>query len=95
MDANVMIGLAILALAMVTAGIFTAIVLAAGHANERPIRSPYGLRTGAVSVRPGRGSSTSSPTRCYYDCMTGFRWTNDWNRLCREACGAGTNLPTA
>ena len=94
MDANIVFGWTLLALALVTGGVFAAIVLAASKESEsRAGRPLYGSRTRGAFRRPSRSSQAVSLARCYYDCMRGFHWSSDWDGLCGEACSVGGRLP--
>jgi len=94
MDANIVLGWALLALALVAGSFFAAIVLAASKESEsRAGRPLYGSRTRGAFRRPGKGPRAVSLAHCYYDCMRGFHWSSDWDGLCGEACSVGGRLP--
>jgi hypothetical protein len=94
MDANIVLGWALLALALSTGSLFVAIVLAASKESEpRSGRPLYGRRTHGAFPRPGTGPSAVSLARCYYDCMRGFHWSPDWDRLCSEGCSVSGPMP--
>jgi hypothetical protein len=87
MDANIVLGWALLALAIATGGLFAAIVLAASKKSEpRSGRPLDGRRTRGAFIRPDTGPQAGSLAQCYYDCMRGFHWSSDWDRLCSEGC---------
>ncbi len=94
MDANIFLGWAILALAVVTGSFFAALVLAASEEGEqRAGRLLYGRSTRGAFPRPGVGTPEAGRARCYYDCMSGFHWNTDWGGLCGEACTVSGQLP--
>jgi hypothetical protein len=94
MDANIVLGSAILVLALVSGAFLASIVLAAsGESEPRAGRFLYGSRTRGALARPGTGSPAVSRAHCYYDCMTGFHWSSDWGGLCSEACSVSGRLP--
>jgi hypothetical protein len=94
MDANIFLGWALLALALATGSVFAAIILAASKESEsRAGRPLYGRRTRGAFSKPGTGPRAVSLAHCYYDCMSGFHWSSDWDRLCGEACSVGGRLP--
>jgi hypothetical protein len=91
MDANIVLGWALLGLALVAGSFFAAIVLAAGE--SRAGTPLYGRRTRGGLPRPITGPPAASRANCYYDCMRGFRWSSDWGDLCSEACTVSGRLP--
>ena len=94
MDANIILGWALLALALGTGSFFAAIVLAASEESEsRAGRPIYERRTRGALARPGTGPPVVSRANCYYDCMSGFNWSSDWGGLCSEACSVSGRLP--
>jgi hypothetical protein len=94
MDANIVLGWTLLALALLTGSFFAAIVLAASEESEpRTGRPLYGGRTRGAFVQTGTGRPAVSRAHCYYDCMSGFHWGSDWGGLCGEACSVGGQLP--
>jgi len=96
MDANIVLGSAILVLALVSGVFLASIVLAASEESEpRAGRPPYGRRTRGAFSKAGTGPPAVSLAHCYYDCMSGFHWGSDWDRLCGEACSISGQLPRA
>jgi hypothetical protein len=95
MDANIIVGSAVLALALAMGGFLAVALFSAGDVGEpRASRTSYGVRTRGAFPRPDKGlSAGSTPARCYYDCMSAFHWTADWGSLCGEACGTDAGLP--
>ena len=94
MDANIVLGGAILTLALVMGGFLTAIVLAARDVRQQRAGAPsYATKTGGTFLRPVTDPLAVGPADCYYQCMSGFRWSDDWGNLCGEACGVGGKLP--
>lgn len=94
MDANIVLGWALLALAIAIGGVFAAIVLAASKESESRAGRPLsGRRTRGAFSKRSTGPRAVSLAHCYYDCMRGFHWSSDWDRLCGEACSAGGRLP--
>ena len=94
MDANIVLGSAILVLALVSGAFLASIVLAASEKSEpRAGRPLYGRRTRSALARPDTGPPAVSRAHCYYDCMSGFHWSSDWGGLCSAACSVSGQLP--
>jgi hypothetical protein len=94
MDANIVLGSAILVLALASGAFLASIVLAASEEGQpRAGRPLYGRRTRGALARPGTGPPAVSRAHCYYDCMSGFHWSSDWGGLCSEACSVSGRLP--
>jgi hypothetical protein len=94
MDANIVLGWALLGLALVTGSFFAAIVVAASEERAQRAGTPlYGRRTRGALARPGTGPPAESRAHCYYDCMSGFHWSSDWGGWCSEGCSVSGQLP--
>lgn len=94
MDANTIIGLTILALALGMGCFVAAALLAAGEGGEpRAGRPLYGRITRGAFARPGTDLPSEGRAHCYYDCMSGFHWSSDWGGLCSEACSVSGRVP--
>jgi hypothetical protein len=94
MDANIVLGSAILVLALASGAFLASIVLAASEEGQpRAGRPLYGRRTRGALAQPGTGPPAVSRAHCYYDCMSGFHWSSDWGGLCSEACSVSGRLP--
>ncbi len=94
MDANIVLGSAILVVALVSGVFLASMVVAASQESEtRAGRLLYGRRTRGAFARPGTGQPAVSRAHCYYDCMSGFHWGSDWGGLCSEACSVSGRLP--
>jgi hypothetical protein len=93
MDANIFLGGAVLTLALVSGGFLAAIVLAASDVRPQRAGEPsYAAKTGSRFIGPAKGLLAVGPADCYYQCMSGFRWSDDWGNLCGEACEVGGKL---
>jgi hypothetical protein len=93
MDANIIVGSAILALALAIGGFLAAAVLAANEGEQaRSGRTQYPPKRENGLLRAGASPLAEDPAQCYYECMNSFRWTTDWDSLCGEACGTGARL---
>jgi hypothetical protein len=94
MDANTMIGLVILALALGMGCFLAAVLLAAGEGSGPRAGGPlYGRITRGAFARTGTGQLAESRAHCYYDCMSGFHWNSEWGGLCSEACSVSGRSP--
>ncbi len=95
MDANLLIGSAMLLLAVVSGVFLAAIVLAASNVSEQLSSKPlYGPGDRGAHSPRGRGPLAAPHSAdCYYECMNGFHWSSDWGSMCGEACGTSRILP--
>jgi hypothetical protein len=93
MDGNIVLGSAILVMALLSGAFLASIVLAASGESGPAGRPLYGRRTRSALARPGTDQPAVSRAHCYYDCMSGFHWGSDWGGLCSEACSVSGRLP--
>jgi hypothetical protein len=88
MAMHVIIGWVVLVAALVSAGVVvTVIAVALRYLNRKG--GPE--IPGHIFVSPSRGLSPEQGSvgsaQCYWDCMSGFHWDEDWKERCAPACG--------
>jgi len=87
MEMHVIIG-GVLFVAALTGAVVLVIMIAAAALSpgrksgskipERMFEAPAG------GLSPKQGSVEAG--QCYWDCMNGFHWAEDWEKQCSEAC---------
>jgi hypothetical protein len=94
MDANIVLGSAVLVLALASGAFLASIVVAASQESEQRANRPlFRRRSDEAFARPSTGQPAARRAHCYYDCMSGFHWGSDWGGLCSEACSVSGRLP--
>jgi len=88
MAMHVIIGWVVLVAALISAGVVLIVIgvavksLGGKSGSEIP---GHIFVSSCSGLSPEQGSLASA--QCYWDCMRGFHWDEDWKERCAPACG--------
>jgi hypothetical protein len=87
MEVHVILGGVLFVAALVSVVVAAVMIVAAlspgrRSSNKIPERI-FEVPSGGLS--PNQGSLEAG--QCYWDCLSGFHWAEDWEKRCSAACG--------